>query len=116
MQEKLAQTMRILEAPDIDRSPRVIVTVTTTYSVSQAITLVLADATVAPFTVTLPDATSTASYDRYITVKRTSAANNVTVGGGGSNIDGAATYVLTAQYKFVTVVSNGTQWLIVSFG
>ena len=29
-------------------------------------------------------------------------------------IDGAATYTLSAQYKYVTVVSNGANWMIVS--
>lgn len=42
---------------------------------------------------------------------RTSASNNVTIKGNGSeNVNGANTYVLSAQYKWAMVVSDGTQW------
>ena len=41
-------------------------------------------------------------------------ANAVTVGTTSSQtIDGAATYALSAQYKYVKVVSDGSHWIIV---
>lgn len=83
--------------------------------------LIKADATSAAFTVTLPSATNMSGLQ--ITVKRTnSGANNVTVGTTSSQtIDlpggaAATTRVLGNQYAFVTVESDGTNWMIVAMG
>lgn len=38
------------------------------------------------------------------------ATNNITVGGGGVNIDGAANFVINTNYGVVRIYSNGTQY------
>lgn len=72
----------------------------------------LCDATTAAFTITLP-AASTQNGLAYTIKKIDSSANAVTVASGGGTIDSAATYSLAAQYKYVRVVSNGTNWFII---
>lgn len=72
---------------------------------------VQADATAAAVTVYLP---VSPTGNRRRTVTKTDASGNaVTVNGNGSLINGAATYVLAAQYNTVTVEPTGTGWLIV---
>lgn len=63
-------------------------------------------------TQTLP-AASTVTGLLYFIKKTDSSTNTVTVKGNGSElIDASNTFVLTVQYKYVIVWSNGTQWLI----
>ncbi|MDB6066711.1 MAG: hypothetical protein JWR26_2919 [Pedosphaera sp.] len=62
-------------------------------------------------TVTLPAAT--VMPNRIYNVILT-AAGTGTLNGGGSNINGATTYSLSAQYKYVTVQSDGTQWWVIA--
>lgn len=62
-------------------------------------------------TITLPAVASVPN--RIYTIKLT-ASGSCTVNGGGVNIDGASTYSLSAQYKYVTVQNNGTQWWIIA--
>lgn len=51
----------------------------------------------------------------YIIKKTDSSVNTVTVDPNGSEtIDGAATYVLTLQYQTVTIISDGSNWHIIS--
>src|SRR6266705_2952260 len=71
---------------------------TTTYTITTADDVISADATSAAFT-----------------VKRTNAGtNNVTVGTTSSQtIDGATTYLLDQQYSSITVVSDGTNWMVI---
>jgi len=87
---------------------------TTTYTITTADDVISADATSAAFTVTLPSA-ATAGAGRQFTVKRTNAGtNNVTVGTTSSQtIDGATTYLLDQQYSSITVVSDGTNWMVI---
>ena len=75
--------------------------------------IIIADASSAAFTITLP--TAVGKTGQTYTIKRINAgANAVTVGTTSSqNIDGAATYALSAQYKYVKVVSDGSHWIIV---
>lgn len=52
---------------------------------------------------------------RQYTIKHVSGANNVTVTPNGSEtIDGAANHPLNAVYKYVSIVSDGTNWAIVA--
>ena len=50
------------------------------------------------------------------TIKKVDATGSaVTVDGNASEtIDGATTYPLGAQWKYVTIVSDGTNWVIVA--
>jgi len=73
----------------------------------------LVDATAAARTITLPAATGI-SGRQYVIKKVDASANTVTVDGNASEtIDGALTYVLSAQYKYVVLVSNGSNWSVI---
>lgn len=58
-------------------------------------------------TQTLPDAT-TLPAGKQFTIKRL-GTSNITIDTNGGNIDGAATYVLTAQYDALSVYVNAAQ-------
>ena len=84
------------------------------YTATTTDEIISADATSAAFQITLPTAVSKTG--QVYTIKRANAGvNTVTVGTTSSQtIDGSTTYSLIAQYKFVTVVSNGANWLIIA--
>jgi hypothetical protein len=90
-------------------------TATTTYTIpaSPAVqgAFVLANATSAPFTVTLPDATQNLG-NVFIVMKSDSSTNVVTIGTTSSQtINGSTTLALAAsQYTKAQVISNGTSW------
>lgn len=64
-------------------------------------------------TITLLSAAGIAG--RKYTIKNIDAVNTVTVNvTGAETIDGAATKLLTVQYQYISVVSDGTNWLIVA--
>lgn len=73
--------------------------------------IVLMNASSAPLTVVLPDATTV--IEREITIKKNdSSANVVTIATSASQtINGASTTTLSSQYESITVVSNGSNWL-----
>jgi hypothetical protein len=85
---------------------------TAAYTVTATDSVVTGDATSAAFTVTLPTAVGITG--RHYTIKKIdSSANAVTVGTTSSQtIDGAATYALSTRWQFVTVVSDGANWII----
>ena len=81
-----------------------------TYSVAYWDGLILASGATG---VTLRDASEIPG--RIITVKQLAASGTCTVGTVSSQtIDGAATYSLSAQYKYVTVHSDGSNWFVVA--
>lgn len=86
--------------------------ISTAYTVTLEDSTVLADATSAAFTITLPKAYNANGY--IFTIKKIdSSANAVTVDGDGAEtIDGATTQVISFQYDSVTVQSDGTEWWI----
>ena len=88
-------------------------TKTAAYTLTATDSVIAADATAAPFTLALPTAVGIAG--RQYTVKRVNAGvNAVTVDANGAQtIDGALTYVLTAQHQVVRLVSDGVGWLVV---
>lgn len=75
-------------------------------------TLILADATSAAMTVTLPAASTLV--DTPVHVKKIdSSSNAVTIDGNGSEtIDGQLTAAMAVQYTTLTLVSDGTEWWI----
>jgi hypothetical protein len=62
-------------------------------------------------TITLPFASSMNIGKEYIIKNNISVGGTVTVSG---TIDGSPSYLLSARYKYVHVVSNGTNWLIIA--
>ena len=88
-------------------------TKTANYTILSADEIILANASSAAFTVTLPTAVGVSG--QTYTIKRTNlVANAVTVATTSSQtIDGSPTYILSAQYKYLKVVSDGSDWVIV---
>lgn len=74
----------------------------------------LANASVAGFTVNLPEASSIAG--RIYTIKKTDpTANAVTIDGNASQtIDGATTASIITQYQAITVQAFNSNWLIIN--
>lgn len=87
---------------------------TTGYTILVTDNTVTGDTTSAAFNIQLPTAVGFAGREH--TIKRINAgANNLTVTTTSSQtIDGATTYVLSAQWKYVTVKSDGANWIIVA--
>lgn len=87
-----------------------VVSVTSAYSATDLDSIVLVNATSGAVTVTLPD--ETVVQGKQLTIKKTDASGNaVTVAG---TIDGAVNYSLAAQNKYISIVSDGTAWHIIS--
>ena len=63
------------------------------------------------YTVALPTAASIEG--KKIHVKRLATANITVDGHSSETIDGSATFVLTSQYSSVTLISDGTNWIII---
>ena len=84
------------------------------YTITTSDNVILGDATSAAFTIALPAAASAAGYE--FTVKKIdSSGNAVTVDPNSSElIDGASTYALSAQWKYVRFKSNGTAWYVIA--
>lgn len=84
---------------------------TSNYTLINTDKVIAGDAATAAITITLP---AHVTGTEYTIVKADSSANKVTIATTSGTISGAATYDLTAQYMFITVISDGTNWLIIS--
>ena len=91
-----------------------VVSKTSAYTATISDHTILCNATSAAFTVSLPTAAGITG--RRYTVKKTdSSGNAVTVDPAGSEtIDGSTTKTLSAQWDWLTVQSNGTNWVTVA--
>ena len=88
--------------------------VTATTNVNPLDGIIRADATSAAITLTLETAAGCDGRLHHIK-KIDSSSNAITIDGNGSEtIDGASTYTLSAQYDHVLLISNGTNWDILS--
>lgn len=79
--------------------------------------LVLADATSAAVVYTLPDAAAVGVGSRQLVKKKDASANTVTVTrlNGYENIEGAGSWVLSNQFDFVELISDGAStWYVLS--
>lgn len=96
----------------IGGSTNTVTTVATTFTAASA-NIILANATSAAFTITLPAAASSTNLE--YTIKKTdSSVNAVTVKGNASEtIDGSNTQILSSQYQSITVVCDGTSWWVI---
>ena len=86
-----------------------IATKTTTYTFLGTDYAIVGDTTGGGFTVNLEAAPATGQIH---VIKKAVAANTLTLGGNGKNIDGAANVAITIQYVSYTVQYDGTQWWI----
>ena len=90
-----------------------VVSKTANYTITAEDDLVICDATAGAMTVTLPTASGIAGVTK--TIKKIDAVANVVIEGYSTEtIDGALNQTLTTQWDYMTVISNGTNWLIIS--
>jgi hypothetical protein len=94
------------------RLPLNVVTVTTNYNATTSNDVILVDATAAPVTVNLPDATL--CNGKQLSVKKIdSSLNQVTLDPNGvQTIDGDATLIIKYQRTAVDPISDGSNWRV----
>jgi hypothetical protein len=74
--------------------------------------IIATDSTAGVITITLPASPSTGVTYQIKDRTGQAATFNVTVNGNGHNIDAAATFIISVAYGAITVVFNGTTWMI----
>jgi hypothetical protein len=88
---------------------------TGTYDIDMAVDTYLLSSFGGAMTARLPPANAAKSVGRTITIKKTDSSSNViTVTEQGGSGPDQSSQVLNAQYKAITVTSDGGQWFIVS--
>jgi len=92
-----------------------VVAVTTAYTPNKNDKTILADASSASFTVTLPGAATVEAGKTY-TVKRTNAGTNTVIvdGNGSETIDGLTSLRLNQRFDYLQLQSDGTNWMVIS--
>lgn len=83
---------------------------TSTYVVDMTTDCVV-NCTANTFTVTLP--TAVGIEGQYFIIKNSGTGVITVEGDGSETIDGAANKILAVQYEGITVVSNGSDWVVV---
>lgn len=90
-----------------------IATKSANYSIVTTDSVIIADASTAAFTITLPNA-NIGKGTEFKIKKKDSSANVVTVATVSSQlIDGATTFNIGTQYASITIVSDGIQWWVI---
>lgn len=82
-----------------------------THTITNGYELILCDTSGGAVTVDLPDPTLSKGKKYYF--KKTTTSHQVVITGGGYDIDGSPSKVLTNQFETVTVISDGMQWWLV---
>jgi len=80
------------------------------YTITPPDYLIIGNTTAGSFSVLLPAAPAVG--DSYC-IKKSVAANTLTLDGNGKNIDGSATISITTRYTSYVVIYNGTEWSII---
>jgi hypothetical protein len=86
----------------------------TNYPVTETDNTILADATSAALTITLPPVTNISG--RIYTIKKVGTGgidNAVTISPTGGTIDGGANYIIYNDWTFVTLQTDGTNWYVI---
>jgi hypothetical protein len=82
------------------------------YTLTTSDEVVLANAALGSFTLTLP--TASGNTNLFAVKKIDSSGNSVNVAAsGGQNIDGGSTATVRVQYASISVVSDGSNWVII---
>jgi hypothetical protein len=91
-----------------------IATKITDYTITANDHILIVDASAAVRTMTLPTAVGIAGR-QYIIKKKDNSANSVIIAAAGAEtIDGVATVTMSIQWQVRTLVSDGTNWMIIS--
>ena len=81
------------------------------HTITNGYELILCDTSGGAVTVDLPDPTLSKGKKYYF--KKTTTSHQVIITGGGYDIDGSPSKVLTNQFETVTVISDGMQWWLI---
>lgn len=86
---------------------------TVNYTAKDSDEIITSDATAGQVTITLP--TASGRKGKKFVIKRIDASANDTIidGAGAETIDGVATKTLSSQFDSLTIVSDGTNWIVV---
>jgi hypothetical protein len=82
-----------------------------THTITNGYELILCDTSGGAVTINLPDPTLSKGKKYYF--KKLTTSHQVIIAGGGYDIDGSPSKVMTAQFETCTVISDGTQWWLV---
>lgn len=90
--------------------------ITTTTTIDETYNTVVCNNGGTAITINLPTAISPACNGRIYTIKKgTNSTKNITIDGNSTEtIDGAATFLLSDDQGSVTIVSDGTEWKVIS--
>ena len=82
-----------------------------THTITNGYELILCDTSGGAVNVDLPDPTLSKGKKYYF--KKTTTSHQVVITGGGYDIDGSPSKVMTNQFETCTVISDGTQWWLI---
>jgi len=82
-----------------------------THTITNGYELILCDTSGGAVTIDLPDPTLSKGKKYYF--KKITTSHQVTITGGGYDIDGSASKVMTNQFEACQIISNGVQWWII---
>jgi hypothetical protein len=100
--------------PALQMDGRMYASTTSTSTIDWIVETLDVDATSGGKTITLPSAVGVRTF-RFTVRKRDLSGNAVTVATTSSQtINGSTTYSLASQYKYVTVESDGANWIVVA--
>ncbi len=88
--------------------------VTASYTVTTADNTILADASTAAITITLPSPAAISG--RIYTIKKTGSGgidNAVTIAPTGGTIEGGTNFIIYNDWTFVTIQTDGTDWYVI---
>jgi len=98
---------------DQDQKKKRIITKTATYTATAEDEIILCDATAGIMTINLPTAVGIAGV-QYTIKKIDSGGNAITIDpNGAQTIEGSSTKTLSSQWSYYTIVSDGTNWIII---
>ncbi len=109
-------TTPVLTTPDVNGIIVAYVSKSGAYTATATDEVIDCDGTGGAFSITLPTAVGIAG-TRYTIRKSDGGGNAITIDGSGAEtINGSATVALSAQYNYRTIVSDGTNWIVVASG
>jgi len=107
-------TTPTLTTPTLNGAKLAVTTKSGAYTATTSDCVILVDASAAAVTISLPTASGNTGLT-YVIKKIDSSGNNVTIDPNGSEtIDGSSTVTLSSQYSYRMIVSDGSNWVVVS--
>lgn len=87
-------------------------TVTSDYTITDVDRYIFADASASALTITLPDAANYTGMEFDVKAVNTTGGSITLATTSSQTIDGETTQIISTQYENLTMISNGSEWLI----